>query len=178
MRRYVAIALAAAVGGAAGAALTGGAAAASTVPFDVDFGIVMPGETREHRVDVVVPVISTVTTAGWDEILGTGVWGAELCDAGDVCTPVDELAGTTLQTGTYALVLGLEMPSESDGAATSGRGRIVLTEIPPLPLADGGLAATGGGLPWIAGAIGAVAIGGGAAVLLRRRRSDEEGAGA
>lgn len=177
MKRYVAIALAAVLGGAVGAALTGGAASASTVPFHADFGLVMPGETREVRSDVVVPVLSTVTTAGWDEVLGEGAWGAELCDAWGVCTPVDELAGATLAAGTYGLVLGLEMPSDASGAATSGRGRIVLTEVPPLPLTEGGLAATGGGLPWIAGAVGAAAVGGGAALVLRRRRETEEEVG-
>lgn len=173
MKRHVAIALAAVLGGAAGAALTGGAASASTVPFHADFGVVMPGESHEARNELVVTVASTVTAAGWDEILGDGAWGAELCDARDVCTPIDELAGAKLSVGTYALVLGLEMPSDANGAATSARGRIVLTDAGP----DGGLAATGGAIPWTAAAIGAAALGGGAVILLRRRREDEEEVG-
>ncbi len=173
MRRWDAVVLAAVIGGALGAASLTGAASASTIPFDVDFGIVMPGEAREARVDVVVPVISTVTAAGWDEITGDGAWGAELCDAGGACTPVAELVGTTLQIDTYDLVLGVTMPETASGAATSGGGRISLEEIPELPV-TGGLAATGGTLPWIAAAIGAAALGSGAAILIRRRRTEEE----
>lgn len=174
MKRWGAVVLAAVIGGAAGAASLTGGASATTIPFDVDFGIVMPGEAREARIDVVVPVVSTVTAAGWDHITGGGAWGAALCDAGGVCTPVDELVGATLQIDTYELVLGITMPEAATGTATAGRGRISLEEIPELPLSDGGLAATGGTLPWIAAAIGAVALGSGAAILLRRRRDDKE----
>ncbi len=174
MKRHVAIALTALLGGAVGTALLSAPAAASAIPFDVDFGILMPGESREARTEVIVPVISTVTTAGWDEITGNGMWDAALCDAGDVCTPIDQLVGTTLQIGTYDIVVGITMPTTATDAATSGRGHISLTEIPELPLTDDGLAVTGGTMPWIAAAIGAIALGSGAGLLLRRRRDREE----
>jgi len=173
MKRLVAIALAAALGGAVGAASIT-AASAVMVPLEADFGVLMPGESASASVDLSVPVASVVAQAEWTGITGPGAWGARLCSQ-TACTLLDKLVGASVPAGSYRVVIDVTVPENVSSAATSARGHITLMESLELPLTDG-LALTGSALPWIAMLAGAAALGGGTAVLLRRRRREETAA--
>ncbi|GAA1844641.1 hypothetical protein ACFQZV_10525 [Microbacterium koreense] len=172
MKRWGAVLLAAVIGGVSGIFLTGGVATATTMPLDVDFGVVPPGQERSAEREVVVPTDAVVQTAGWDARDGDGVWTADLCSA-ERCTSVDALAGAELAAGTYRLVVGVSIPWESDAVPTSADGHIALIELFELPLPDDGLAITGATVPWLAAGVGALALATGTAVLVRRRDREE-----
>ena len=172
MTRWGAVVLAAVIGGVSGMVLTGGAATATTMPLDVDFRVVAPGQERSAEREVVVPTDAVVQTAGWDAHDGDGVWTADFCSA-ERCTSVDALAGTEIAAGTYRLVVGVSIPSASDAVPTSAQGHIALIELFELPLTDDGLAVTGTTVPWLAAGAGALALAAGTALLVRRRDREE-----
>ncbi|OJV78505.1 MAG: hypothetical protein BGO37_07205 [Cellulomonas sp. 73-92] len=164
--------------------LTAATARAASLPVQVSFDNLLPGDVRSTSWPVTVPTPARIATATVHQGGSGGVqWTARLCPAGGGgCVDLmSATVGTPLAQGTYSLQVGVSAGDLQPGQTRTLDARYTLVEV-----ADGWLADTGGplgggggqlamtGLPAVAlgiTAVGAAGLGGVLVVLARRRRA-------
>lgn len=155
--------------------LTAATARAASLPVQVSFDNLLPGEVRSTSWPVNVPAPARIATATVLQAGSGGVrWTARLCPAaGGGCVDLLSAAtGTALAQGDYSLQVGVSATDLQPGQTRTLEARYTLVEV-----TDGWLADTGGqlamtGVP--ASALGLTAVGlaglGWVLVVVARRR--------
>ena len=162
--------------------LTAATARAASLPVQVSFDNLLPGDVRSTSWPITVPAPARIATATVHQAGTGGVqWTARLCPAGGgACVDLlSATVGTALAQGSYSLQVGVSAGDLQPGQTRTLEARYTLVEV-----ADGWLADTGGslggggqlamtGLPAVAlgiTAAGAAGLGGVLVVLARRRQ--------
>ena len=163
--------------------LTAATARAASLPVQVSFDNLLPGDVRSTSWPISVPAPARIATATVREGGSGGVqWTARLCPtAGGACVDLmSATVGTALAQGDYSMEVGVSAGDLQPGQTRTLEARYTLVEV-----ADGWLADTGGtlamtGLPAAALAVVAVLAAGSGALLvfLARRRREQPSADA
>ncbi|HEY0118127.1 MAG TPA: hypothetical protein VGC04_05040 [Cellulomonas sp.] len=155
-----------------------------SLPLQVSFTDLQPGQTRSTSWPVQIPTRARITQAMLRQDGPGGVrWTARLCPvSGAACLDVMTAAvGTSITAGDYLLTVGLTVVDLQPGQSQSLEGRYTLVEDDDGVLADtggdgpnGGLASTGlSVLPLGVTALALAALGVLLVVLARRRHEEQ-----
>ncbi|GEL95875.1 hypothetical protein [Cellulomonas composti] len=169
----LALAFAALLGLASVVGATRAQALPLSIPLEVTFRDMMPGESASHTWQVTVPERAVVSEARLEESgPGEATWTTELCPGAGACLDLGTLkVGTPLPAGSYDLRVGVTVHELDPGQTQSIEGRYTLVGAP----GDDGLASTGlGAGPLAAAALAFALLGLLLLVVGRRRRTEHD----